>query len=550
MRYRLRFIYQFAALAAVALLAVVGLGLFELRDQAQTDAILHEQEQLLELKLERVSPSIVRAQDEVDALLAANAERLLVQRGDAFARTVVIFAAALVFIATLMFLQIRSARQLAARLDLLAEGMGEIAAGQFMKVMDLPHGSDEVGQLGQTFKNMATQIQAQILAIQQERENAELANRVKSQFLATMSHEIRTPLNAVLGMLELLENSELDAEQREYAAISRRAAQELMQLLYGILDLSRIEAEKLELEQVPFSLQAVIGQTVSLFGPMAREKELVFAHFVDRKIPPRLLGDAERIRQVLANLVGNAIKFTERGQVKLALQQVDAGAGYVELQGSVEDTGPGIPVELHQEIFTPFTQVDTSMTRQRGGLGLGLAICARLIELMGGRIWVESQEGEGASFFFSLTLAVADADGRDAAAKTDEIPADMAEKLPLKILFVDDIESNLSIALQNFSLMGYEIDVAKNGFEAVERAQRCAYDLIFMDIQMPGMNGLEASKIILSTADIGRQPRIIAVTGYSSQVDDEAVAEAGMVALLSKPFRHRDLHSIVETWGG
>ena len=502
------------------------------------------------LHFNRIPPQIARCQVAVDQRFGASAEELLEQRRVSFLRTVAIFAIALLIIAGLMLWQIRSARALAMRLEQLAEGMREVAAGHFAKVAELPQGQDEVGQLGTTFKVMATQIQAQILTIQQEREKAEIANRVKSQFLTTMSHEIRTPLNAVLGMLELLENTDLNQSQREYASTSRTSAEGLMTLLNDILDLSRIEAEKLELEQAPFSLQAVIGQTVALFSPRAREKGLGFDHFVDRQIPPRLVGDANRIRQLLANLVGNAIKFTETGQVKVAAQRIEGNEQEVEIHLAVQDTGPGIAAEYRDRLFEPFTQADASTTRKYGGSGLGLSICARLVELMGGRIWLESEEGKGATFCFSLTLQVPSSDEMPIDQEAVfNIPGDMAERMPLSILLVDDIDTNRQMALEVLAKMGYDADGATNGFEAIEQTQNKAYDLVFMDIQMPGMDGIEATRIILRNADSSRRPRIIAVSGHALQKDQEACREAGMDDFISKPFRPRQLYGMVSKWG-
>jgi signal transduction histidine kinase len=502
------------------------------------------------LQFNRISPNIARCQNEIDRLLAANTGRLLEQRSTSFLRTVGLLGAGLLLIAFLVFFQIRSARTLAMRLGQLAEGMREVAAGHFAKITELPQGRDEVGQLGATFKTMAAQIQSQILTIQQEREKAEIANRVKSQFLATMSHEIRTPLNAVMGMLELLESTDLTEEQKGYASVSRASAEALLTLLQDILDLSRIEAEKLALERVPFSLQATIGQAVALFAPIAREKGLAFDFFVDPQIPPRLMGDANRIRQILANLVGNAIKFTEEGQVKIALQRVGDDPKTAELHFLVQDTGPGLSGEFRERLFEPFTQADASITRRYGGSGLGLSICARLVELMGGRIWVESEEGKGSSFFFSLTLDIAGAEADLAEAEANSgLDRELAIRLPLSILLVDDIDTNRQVALEGLARMGYQVEVAANGFEAVERAQKQPYDLIFMDIQMPGMDGIEAARIILSATDSEHRPRIIAVSGHALEKDREACLAAGLVDFLIKPFKMQELQSMVEKWG-
>ena len=495
---RLKLTYQFFLLAAVALVVIVGLGAFDLQDRARTDAIA-------------------------------------------------IFGAALALVAFLMFFQIRSVHNLVERLQKLAQGMGEVATSQFS--VELPQSGDEVGKVEETFNSMVAQIQAQMLTIQEEREKAELANRAKSQFLATMSHEIRTPMNAVLGMLELLDGSELTPQQREYVQTGRTSGEALLKLLHDILDLSRIEAEQLDLERADFALKTVVEQTATLFAPMARKKGLRFGHSVDLQIPPLLVGDAERIRQILANIVGNAIKFTESGSIRMAVRLTQRSAREVEVLFSVRDTGKGIPPEEQEQLFEPFSQADASTTQQHGGSGLGLSICAKLVELMGGKIGVESAVGKGSTFSLSLPLEIAKGMEEVGEDRDHNLPIELADDMPLRILLVDDIDTNLTVARKGFEKMGYTVDEATNGFEAVEFTQKERYDLIFMDVQMPGMDGLEATRIILQNIDGGQRPRIIAMTGHALETDRKACLEAGMDDFLSKPFRLRDLQAVVEKWG-
>jgi PAS domain S-box-containing protein len=380
----------------------------------------------------------------------------------------------------------------------------------------------------------------------QAKEAAEVASRTKSEFLANMSHEIRTPLNGVLGMLQLLDTTLLDAEQREYLLNAIRASKRLTRLLSDILDLSRIEAGKLQLQDCDFHLSSLRESVMDIFSHAARDKGLMFDFVLDGALPPRVSGDEARIRQILLNLIGNAIKFTDQGRVLVDISRLPGTkSNQLQVLFTISDTGIGIPEAHLKDIFDPFVQAEESYTRSYQGAGLGLSIVRRLVRLMGGELAIETEEGRGTDVYVSMPLRVTR--HPQAPGECHLQPEAGAIRPGIRILLAEDEEINLLGTTRLLEKSGFAVHVARNGREVLESMNRAAYDLILMDVQMPVLDGVETTKAIRDGGvgqDQARIP-IIAMTAYAMVGDKEKFLSAGMNDYLAKPVKNEELKQVI-----
>jgi signal transduction histidine kinase/ActR/RegA family two-component response regulator len=508
------------------------------------------------LHFERLLPHLTTAQRRVDSDLAVLLDASRKQR-TSLLLVILALGAAFVLMSFLILVQMWRERRAIMRMRSLAAIMHEVAEGNLAQAgeADLPPGNDEVGSMAESLATMAAQIQSQRDIIERERaraEEGEQTGRDKARLLAKLSHEIRSSLSGVVGLLELLEQTGLSSEQASYSGVIRSNSDALMALAQDVDEQAKPELGMIELNQRKFSLTECIDSALGLFRPRAMNKGLELERRMAASVPDLVIGDDTRLRKILHHLVVSAIKIARSGKVSVLVQLISRTDSKVELRFMIQLQGAGIPAEEMEAALQPVIRTEAASKVKDGG---GLSVCAELVEMMGGRIWTQSEGDEDMRVCFTVRLESAEVPGEAspdrerAASISHTLATDLAERIPLRILLVEDTQVNQMLMTRIFEKMGYTLDIAKNGREAVERARDAQYDLILMDIQMPEMDGWEASSIILQEADREHRPRIVAVTANASEENRQRCMTVGMDDFVSKPFTLKRMQAVVEQWG-